>query len=185
MCVVIGIVFVAFLKNGTKAYNVVVTPDDVEQIAEQMDKSQYTSVGSYEVNMNSDWVFANGSAASSNAYVIPAVTESAGTYSLGSTATMVNPKLEASASNGKVYKITYTEVTDPTEAGAYVTVASGSTVSTISDGLYKTADGATFTPVTDGSTSSAVKVGEDGVATITGIYELAAPTSTSLTYMTS
>lgn len=71
VCVVIGIVFVAFLKNGTKAkaYNVVVTPDNVEQIAEQMDKSQYTPVGSYEVNMNSDWVFANGAAASSNAYV--------------------------------------------------------------------------------------------------------------------
>lgn len=197
-------------------------------------------------------------------YIIPAVTESAGTYSLGSTATMVNPKLEASASNGKVYKIAYTEVTDPTEAGAYVTAASGSTVSTISDGLYKTTDsGTTFTPVTvsdssilvyspafstyngtsdiikienkstkaktvtatlkvtnsdgltftddvnfkkddpenegqkiadndsmvylavtDGSTSSAVKVGEDGVATITGTYELAAPTSTPLTYMT-
>lgn len=52
-----------------KASNVVVTENNIEEILEQMNETDYTPVGSYEVNMNFKWTFADGSSASSDAYV--------------------------------------------------------------------------------------------------------------------
>lgn len=82
VCIVVGVALIVFLKsdNKVKAYNVVVTPDNVEQVIEQMDSNRYTPVGSYEVNMNSDWVFPNGSSASTNAYVGNSVSNTNSVY---------------------------------------------------------------------------------------------------------
>jgi hypothetical protein len=47
----------------------VVTPDNVEEVIAELDQAEITPVGSYEVVMNTDWVFPDSSSASSNAYV--------------------------------------------------------------------------------------------------------------------
>ena len=56
-------------KNNSDNYNVVVTPDNVEEIIAQVQDKEYTPVGYYEVSMNTDWVFADANSASDNAYV--------------------------------------------------------------------------------------------------------------------
>lgn len=48
--------------------NIVVNEQNVEEVLAQLPE-QRTPVGSYEVTMNSTWRFANGEAASENAYV--------------------------------------------------------------------------------------------------------------------
>ena len=48
--------------------NVVVTPDNVEDIIKEME-GQRVAPGTYEVKMNPEWTFKNATAASSNAYV--------------------------------------------------------------------------------------------------------------------
>jgi hypothetical protein len=55
--------------KDSKSYNTVVTPDNVEEVIAELDQAEITPVGSYEVVMNTDWVFPDSSSASSNAYV--------------------------------------------------------------------------------------------------------------------
>ena len=67
---IIVVLIVVFVKpNTTEAGNRVVTPDNVDEILADLQDSQKTSPGNYEVIMNSKWEFENGSSASSNAYV--------------------------------------------------------------------------------------------------------------------
>lgn len=72
---VIGLVVVVTVygsirkKPNAKGYNVIVTPENIEQAIGNLDASEYTPVGSFEVNMNSDWTFADGLSASKDAYV--------------------------------------------------------------------------------------------------------------------
>lgn len=49
--------------------NVVVTPDNVDEVIKNMKEDEFVPVGSYNATMNSTWNFADGSSASSNAYV--------------------------------------------------------------------------------------------------------------------
>lgn len=49
--------------------NVVVTPDNVDEVIEQMSEAKYTEPGYYEVSMTNEWHFANGGAVSEDAYV--------------------------------------------------------------------------------------------------------------------
>ena len=49
--------------------NVVVSPDNVDEVIHNMKKGEFTAPGSYEVTMNTTWNFADGSSASENAYV--------------------------------------------------------------------------------------------------------------------
>lgn len=67
---VIGISIIAVVGNKVEP-NVVVTPDNVQEIIAEAKKKEEdrVPVGSYEVNMNYDWTFDNANATSSNAYV--------------------------------------------------------------------------------------------------------------------
>ncbi len=70
LAVVVGIGIAIFAGKKIEP-NVVVTPDNVEDIiAEAKSKEEErVPVGSYELNMNYNWSFDNAKAASSNAYV--------------------------------------------------------------------------------------------------------------------
>lgn len=73
--IIIGIVIIAivalilvFARQTKPKRNVVVTPDNVDEILSDMEK-QPAKPGTYEVKMNTTWDFDKGTAASSNAYV--------------------------------------------------------------------------------------------------------------------
>lgn len=65
--IVIGVVL-WFLLHEPKR-NVVVNEDNVDKIIAEMEDSEYTPPGQYEVKMNSTWNFPDGSSPSDNAYV--------------------------------------------------------------------------------------------------------------------
>lgn len=68
-------------KDGEeKKRNVVVNEDNVEELIAQMEESERTPLGSYEMTMNSTWNFDNGTAASSNAYVENSVANANSVY---------------------------------------------------------------------------------------------------------
>ena len=70
---VVGIIcYLALRKEPeqeSREYNKVVTPGNVEGMISQLDAGEYTPIGSYEVMMNTDWVFPDGASPSTNAYV--------------------------------------------------------------------------------------------------------------------
>lgn len=72
--VLIGIIIYLLPHPEAKPYNNVVTPDNVDEVISQMEEDAKTPVGSYEVSMNTDWVFPDGNSASTNAFVENAVT---------------------------------------------------------------------------------------------------------------
>lgn len=78
ICALLGVIIYLLMqqKNSTAPaeepeviYNNVVTPDNVDEIISQMEEEEKTPVGSYEVSMNTDWVFPDGDSASTNAFV--------------------------------------------------------------------------------------------------------------------
>ena len=69
--ILIGIILYLLPHPEAKPYNNVVTPDNV---ISQMEEESKTPVGSYEVSMNTDWVFPDSNSASTNAFVENAVT---------------------------------------------------------------------------------------------------------------
>jgi hypothetical protein len=64
----------------TKKRNVVVTPDNVEEVLQQLDESDKTTSGRYTVTMNTTWNFTDGSSASDNAYVENSVSNTNDVY---------------------------------------------------------------------------------------------------------
>lgn len=72
--VLIGIIIYLLPHPEAKPYNNVVTPDNVDDVISQMEEDAKTPVGSYEVSMNTDWVFPDANSASTNAFVENAVT---------------------------------------------------------------------------------------------------------------
>lgn len=66
--VIIVALVLFFTKSKTNQKNVVVTPDNVEEILSDM-QDQQAKAGTYEVTMNTTWDFEDGDSASSNAYV--------------------------------------------------------------------------------------------------------------------
>lgn len=60
--------------------NVVVTPDNVEEVIQQMEEEEYVAPGYYTVTMDFDWHFASGDAVSSDAYVENAVENTNAVY---------------------------------------------------------------------------------------------------------
>lgn len=58
-----------FLWTDKEKDNLVVTRDNVDEVIAQMDASDRTPIGSYEVVMNTAWTFPDSSSVSSNAYV--------------------------------------------------------------------------------------------------------------------
>lgn len=72
VCVLVGVIlYLVFGKDAEPEAdaNRVVTPDNVEEILDQLGDSSKTAFGSYEATMNSEWTFENGTSVSSNAYV--------------------------------------------------------------------------------------------------------------------
>lgn len=73
IAVLLGIICYLMLgkeaEQDERSYNRVVTPDNVEEIISQLDEQEYTPIGSYEVKMNTNWIFPDGESPSSNAYV--------------------------------------------------------------------------------------------------------------------
>lgn len=68
--VVATVVLVLFLpKNNTDTRNIVVTPDNVDEILANLQDNEQTQAGQYQVTMNTSWEFENGQSASANAYV--------------------------------------------------------------------------------------------------------------------
>lgn len=68
--ILIGVILYLLLRRGTDSdYNMVVTPDNVEEIMSLMSDEQRTPIGSYQVTMNTSWVFPDGQSASTNAQV--------------------------------------------------------------------------------------------------------------------
>lgn len=69
----LGVVIYLLLKNGesdnSTKRNVVVNKQNVEEVISQLTENEKVSGGSYQVTMNGTWNFANGAAASDNAYV--------------------------------------------------------------------------------------------------------------------
>lgn len=74
ICVLAGVILHLLSGKDTKEYNQVIKPDNVEQVIAQLEEDDYTPVGSYEVKMNTEWTFPDGSSASPNAYVENSVT---------------------------------------------------------------------------------------------------------------
>lgn len=69
ICTLIGIIVYLLTHEEEKPYNNVVTPDNVDEIVSQMEESEKTPVGSYEVSMNTNWLFPDGDSPSTNAFV--------------------------------------------------------------------------------------------------------------------
>ena len=79
VAVIGGVIFVLSGKEP-EAKNVVVTPENVEEVIEQMKEEQKTPFGSYEVAMTTEWHFPDGTSAAKDAYVENAVTNSNAVY---------------------------------------------------------------------------------------------------------
>jgi hypothetical protein len=60
--------------------NVVVTPDNVEEVIEKMNEEQFTEPGFFETSMTNVWHFTNGKATSQDAYVANVVNNTNDVY---------------------------------------------------------------------------------------------------------
>ena len=74
IALLIAVIILLVNKNSDnveedKRRNVVVNEQSAEDVMAGLDEQDVTSVGSYEVKMNSNWIFEDGSSASENAYV--------------------------------------------------------------------------------------------------------------------
>jgi len=69
VCVAGIIILLLLLGKSPEEFNVVVTPEDVEDAIRKLNESEFVPIGSYEVVMNTDWNFPDGSSASDNAHV--------------------------------------------------------------------------------------------------------------------
>ena len=74
ICALIGVIVYLLNRPAETAepevvYDNVITPDNVEEVVDQMEAEEKVPVGSYEVSMNMDWVFPDGNTASTNAFV--------------------------------------------------------------------------------------------------------------------
>ena len=74
-CAVVLVGAVVFLGQDEPEdkRNVVVNKENLEQVLKDMAEDDFVPVGSFEAKMSSDWVFADGTSASENAYVENAV----------------------------------------------------------------------------------------------------------------
>ena len=73
---------VIFVLNGKEpeAKNVVVTPDNVEEVISNMEEESKTPMGSYEVVMTTKWHFPDCNSTSTDAYVENSVTNNSTVY---------------------------------------------------------------------------------------------------------
>ena len=76
---IVSILIITFVGKDAEN-NVVVTPDNVEEIVAQQKKEDKVPIGSYEVTMNTEWIFPDSKTASADAYVSNAVTNNSTVY---------------------------------------------------------------------------------------------------------
>ena len=67
-------------EQAEEKRNVVVTPDNIDEVIAKMEESQYTQPGYFEASMTNEWHFANGEAASEDAYVANVVNNTNDVY---------------------------------------------------------------------------------------------------------
>lgn len=68
--VLVGVIlYLLSRESEDERRNVVVTPDNVEEVIKQMEEKDFVEPGYYTVTMNYDWHFATGDAVSEDAYV--------------------------------------------------------------------------------------------------------------------
>lgn len=77
--VVSGVLLSSVFGEGEKA-NVVVTPDNVQDVIAELDEKDIIPVGSYEVNMNNVWTFPDSRSASTDAYIGNSISNSSTVY---------------------------------------------------------------------------------------------------------
>lgn len=66
---VVGGVLLASVFGEDEKPNVVVTPDNVQDMIAELDEHERTPIGSYEANMTNSWTFPNSHSASTDAYI--------------------------------------------------------------------------------------------------------------------
>ena len=66
--VVSGVLLSSIFDGGNKP-NVVVTPDNIQDMIAERDENERVPIGSYEVNMNTTWTFPDSHSASTDAYI--------------------------------------------------------------------------------------------------------------------
>lgn len=69
LVVIVAVILVFVKPDSTEKRNVIVSPENVDEILAEMEASSKIQPGQYEVTMNSTWEFESGNVASSNAYV--------------------------------------------------------------------------------------------------------------------
>lgn len=69
LVVVVAVVLIFVQPSTAEKRNVVVTPENVDEILADMEEASKSQPGQFEVTMNSTWEFESGDVASSNAYV--------------------------------------------------------------------------------------------------------------------
>lgn len=71
IAVLIGVIVFLLTRNGDdeERRNVVVTEDNVDEVIQEMEESEYVEPGYYTVTMNNEWHFATGDAVSEDATV--------------------------------------------------------------------------------------------------------------------
>lgn len=72
--IVIGVIFVISQEGKPKEKNMIVTPDNVEEIVASLEEQEKTPIGSYEVYMNTEWHFPDSSSESRDAIVENSIT---------------------------------------------------------------------------------------------------------------
>lgn len=69
LLVVIIVLLLRGREDESEKRNVVVTPDNVDEVIAEMDEAEFVEPGYYTVNMNTEWHFSKGDAVSEDARV--------------------------------------------------------------------------------------------------------------------
>lgn len=64
---IVGIIIAVISKE--EHGNVVITPDNVKEVVDSLDESEKTKPGNYEIEMTTEWTFADSNSPSKDAYV--------------------------------------------------------------------------------------------------------------------
>lgn len=66
---VVGGILVWFVFGGDEEPNIVVTPDNVDELLAEREEAEVTPMGSFEVMMRTTWTFPTSKSASTDAYI--------------------------------------------------------------------------------------------------------------------
>lgn len=73
VCILVGFIVLLIIGKESEGEivtrNMVVTPENIDEVVSQLEEVEYTPPGSYEVIMSTHWTFEDGASASTDAYV--------------------------------------------------------------------------------------------------------------------